>query len=207
MARDSAPEDKLLRLIKGKYKKKQEAPQVVMPEKSQFLKNAAKDVLLKNSIFKPSFLRTFNIVLLAIFIVVGIYFINVVFFSSEKEIPRNFAADNIDGKEKLAYQGGQVRVTPEDYSEISKWMAAKKLFTAPFMEEKSDKESEVDISKRFSLVGIIAGENPQAIVEDNETKKTYYLYEDQGFGDVIVKDFGEGRVVLSYKGREIILVL
>ena len=82
MARDSAPEDKLLRLIKGKYKKKQETPHIVATEKSQFLRDAAKDVLLKNSIFKPSFLRTFNTLLLAIFIIAGVYFINVIFFSS-----------------------------------------------------------------------------------------------------------------------------
>ena len=82
-----------------------------------------------------------------------------------------------------------------------------KLFSSPFTEEKLSKEPEVDISKKFSLVGIIAGENPQAIVEDKEAQKTYYLYKGQGFGEVTVEDVGEGRVVLNYKGREIILVL
>jgi len=59
----------------------------------------------------------------------------------------------------------------------------------------------------ISLVGILSGENPQAVIEDKKTQKTYYVNKGQRFGDVKIKDIKEGKVILDYKNQNYELYL
>ena len=55
------PEDRLLRLIKGKYKKTGETEKTVpIEEKKSIINEATKSVFLNNKVFKPSFFRALN---------------------------------------------------------------------------------------------------------------------------------------------------
>jgi type II secretory pathway component PulC len=64
-----------------------------------------------------------------------------------------------------------------------------------------------DLIKDISLVGIVSGENPQAIIEDKKAQKTYYVSKGQLFGDVQVEDIREGKIIVSYQGQRYELYL
>ena len=59
----------------------------------------------------------------------------------------------------------------------------------------------IDVIKDINLVGIISGENPQAIIEDKKAQKTYYVTKGQSIGEIILDEIQEGKITLNYKGQ------
>lgn len=58
-----------------------------------------------------------------------------------------------------------------------------------------------ELIKNISLVGIISGDNPQAVIEDKAAGKSYYLSQGQYLGEVKIEQIKSDRVQLSHKGR------
>jgi len=63
--------------------------------------------------------------------------------------------------------------------------------------------SKEEILGNLNLLGIISGDNNQAIIEDKTLKKTYFLYKGDSFGDLKVYDIKESVVILDYNGEKI----
>ena len=63
--------------------------------------------------------------------------------------------------------------------------------------------SKEDVIKNLGLLGIVTGDEDQAIIEDKETKKTFFLYKGDSFGEFRVLDIGSKGVILDYKGEKI----
>ena len=64
------------------------------------------------------------------------------------------------------------------------------------------------LSARLSLLGIVAGDPPQAIIEDAQTKKTYFVKTGQPVVEgLVVKEVREERVVLELNGETLELSL
>jgi hypothetical protein len=64
-----------------------------------------------------------------------------------------------------------------------------------------------ELVKDLTVIGIIAGNNPQVVIEDKRTQRTYTLNKGQAFGDFIVDDIREGAVSVSYRGQRFELYL
>ncbi|MFH1381145.1 MAG: hypothetical protein ABIH57_03130 [Candidatus Omnitrophota bacterium] len=208
--RVDSPEDRLLRLIKGKHKKKDDsAGQQEQGRNKSFLKGATKKFFLKNKIFKPSFLKIINRILVIVFIAALIYFVDIFFFNSHKDaVLRIFDGGIPYVKDDSTVEDESLAPKKESFSSFLKDIQGKELFTAPFLKgEKTSPKEVIDISKRFILVGIITGDEPQAIIEDTKTEKTHYLYKGQSVSGVTIKEISTGRVVLEYEGEEFALVL
>ena len=129
-----------------------------------------------------------NIILMCIIGVVAIIFIADVFIFKEKpaEIP--------------VVPAVQVKA-PEPAPQAPKIQPqhiAEKIEEAPVK-----KISKEEILKNINLLGIITGDNNQAIIEDKTLKKTYFLYKGDSFGDLKVYDIKESAVILDYKGEKI----
>ncbi|PIW67187.1 MAG: hypothetical protein COW10_07025 [Candidatus Omnitrophica bacterium CG12_big_fil_rev_8_21_14_0_65_42_8] len=77
-----------------------------------------------------------------------------------------------------------------DMGEIDKGMAAKKI-------------SVDEIKAGLNLLGIITGDNNQAIIEDKNLKKTFFLFKGDKLGELNVYDIKESVVILEYKGEKI----
>lgn len=60
---------------------------------------------------------------------------------------------------------------------------------------------EENMLKDIVLIGVIADENPQAILENKKTQKTFYLRKDQMLEDFKVSDIKEGKVILEREGQ------
>jgi hypothetical protein len=64
-----------------------------------------------------------------------------------------------------------------------------------------------DILKDISLVGIISGDNPQAIIEDKKTQQTLYVTKGQYIGEIQVEDIQEGKIIINYQNARYELYL
>jgi len=65
--------------------------------------------------------------------------------------------------------------------------------------------SKEEIIGNLNLLGIITGDNNQAIIEDKALKKTFFLYKGDSLGELTVYDIKDSTVILEYKGERIIL--
>lgn len=64
------------------------------------------------------------------------------------------------------------------------------------------------LAARLTLMGIVAGDPPQAIIEDSETKKTFFVTAGQMvIEDAVVEQVLDSRVVLTVAGEKIELSL
>lgn len=71
--------------------------------------------------------------------------------------------------------------------------------------EKKPLISKENLVKNLNLLGIITGENTQAVIEDKEKKKTFFLYQGDSFGEFTVYDIKDSEVILDYKDEKIAL--
>lgn len=65
-----------------------------------------------------------------------------------------------------------------------------------------DANASADFIKNLNLVGVIAGDNPQAVIEDKNIQKTFYLNKGEVINGFRVESIEEGKVVLAYKGEK-----
>lgn len=64
------------------------------------------------------------------------------------------------------------------------------------------------LATRLNLLGIVAGDTPQAIIEDTQTQKTYFLTTGQTVVEgAVVQEIRETRVILNLAGEPIELTL
>jgi hypothetical protein len=65
------------------------------------------------------------------------------------------------------------------------------------------KISREEILGNLNLLGIITGDNNQAIIEDKTLKKTFFLYKGDLLGELKVYDIKDSVVILEYRGEKI----
>lgn len=63
--------------------------------------------------------------------------------------------------------------------------------------------SKEELVKDFLLMGIIAGDTFQAIIEDKKTKKTNFLYKGDSLRGFTVYEIKDSSVILDYDGEKI----
>jgi type II secretory pathway component PulC len=97
-------------------------------------------------------------------------------------------------------------VSTKNYDAYSKDIAGKTLFGQSSGAD-AGPAAPVQVSDDLSLVGVISGDNPLAVIENKKTKKTYHLTKGQSFDDYLVEDISEGKVLLDSQGRKISLLL
>ncbi len=80
----------------------------------------------------------------------------------------------------------------------------RRIFTSPAKQEtykEPPKAVSQDLLRDITLLGIVSGENPQAIIEDKKAQKTYYLNKGQFIGELQVTDIREGKITLDFNGQ------
>lgn len=224
MQKDISPEERLLALIKGKGKKAADSAtgqsdlkktRLEMPTKREghfYLSKIFKLSLFKNKVFEPLVLKTINKYLIVISIVLIVYLIFDLFFIKPYKKTQSLISQTYDSRvdSRQAKKESISEAEVKDYSYYSKEISNKKIFAPPSKEDREPSQpskAEEDISSKLTLVGIIAGENPQAIIEDKKSQKTYYLNKGQSFNGFTVEDISDGKVVLDYEGKKTTLFL
>lgn len=197
-----SPEERLLRLIRGQKD--------IAIEKEPDATIAQAKPVVKKSVYSfiPKYLSLLNIqkIMLVVFVASFIYLIFSFFypFFGLREIKLS----QITQQRKL-----EPKIEPEPevkpYEFYLEGIKDRQIFGSVSGQEIERPASAVsaDLIKDINLVGIISGENPQAIIEDKKTQKTYYLNKDQFISEFQVEEIQEGKVILNYKGQRFELFL
>lgn len=189
-----SPEEKLLRLIRTKEK---ESPQ---PE----VKSAAREHRyspIQNYLSLPYFKKFVSWV----FILSSIYLV-ISFIYSWVGL-KKIKLPNVSAEKKEAVEAELKSVVkPIDF--YLEGTRDRQIFesTGIFAGEKPLSKIDTDI-KDINLVGIISGENPQAVIEDKKTQKTFYVNKGQFIGEFRVEDIQEGKIILNLRGQRFELYL
>lgn len=81
------------------------------------------------------------------------------------------------------------------------------VFEAPWEKPASDSQAPadpaLDLSKRLKVVGILLDEDPKAIIEDLETKQTFFLSPKERMGDIVVDEIREDKVIVIFNEEKV----
>jgi len=193
------PEEKLLKLIRANKKLKDMAVLVsdVTPQKhnkklfSINLPHIASGKVVKLVFFISLF-----------YLIVSL--VHPIFALKKIKLPR------IDAKEKTVIKKKmpQAKEAIKSYAFYSLGIKQRKIFSNAAVDlEKPIGTASAELIKDINLVGIVSGENPQAIIEDKKAQKTYYLKKGQFIGQLQLEDILEGKIILSYEGQRYELYL
>ena len=190
-----SPEEKLLRLIRGQKKQ---------PNNTQTIKHGIKiplqDIFTKHRpSFKNSKVLAWILAAAFIYLFVSVLypFIGLKITVSKTEL------------HKPVDSGSDLKTDLKPFEFYQQSAAGRNIFGNISAQDNTAPASAagVDLVKDISLVGIIAGENPQAIVEDKKTSKTYYVTKGQFIADMQVDDIQESKIIVNYKGQKYELYL
>ncbi len=192
MSQEHLPEEKLLKIIRNKESL----------EKAQ-KKNVKKENLgLKESgTTKKTFLRKLNgLTFFLVLILVGFFTYGLLNLREEKKIV-------IDDLEMVEFS--KIKVfddsTQKPYNHYSNLIKTRDIFSRP--EGKSELiDGGSQLEKKFRLVGIVLDGDPEAIVEDLQTRKTLFLHEGDFLKGSKVQQIQEGKIILLVDDQEIELV-
>lgn len=213
-----SPEERLLRIIKGQSKAakagRDKLPQSQgnqLQGKLQLDGQAAgvKAIFRKDALSKLALLQRFNAGLfifwcLLVMIIFVFARIAAMAESSKRHTKGPFIKkDSEADKEKF-------QVLPFAY--YADIILKGKLFKTSLPDVTQDgkmpaKIAPLELLKGYTLAGVITGENPQAILEDKTTKKTYFLNKGQYLEDFKIDDIMEGKVILELEGQRFELSL
>lgn len=193
---NSLPEEKLLRLIRGKKSKLSSAsdgsPAHAAPPAASL---SFKRFFSGRGAGFPAGLRVDSgKILFVLFISSAVYFAAVLVQPWLGRAKRSFLPkDDFSESAEIQIKG----MKPVDF--YLEAVRAKNLFrqtAAPPAARPVVKMAGEDL-KNFILVGVIAGDDPQAVIEDKKNSRTYYVRNGQYVGDFQVQDILEGKIVLS----------
>lgn len=198
----SSPEDKLLRLIRNSKKppaapaRKEEAPKPKGP--GNINAGSALGAKTATAKFRPFF--DAHTTLVWMFVACGAYLVwNLVYpLVGLRNIRLPKPSENpIEEKQNKKSSAKPL----EEYLEAVK---GRRLFSgaAAAQDAAPINVANVDLMKDINLVGIISGDNPQAVIEDKKAQKTYYVTKGQFIGEMQVEDIQKGKIIINYAGQK-----
>lgn len=223
MKSEFSPEEKLLRLIKGAKKKvmpkEEAAPKIGPPESIPKLGKMpapapeAKPKRAKSiSISLPFKLkgintRTLNSIFIVMLVCLLVYFIYDLFYITYAKEGEPEIVMEVEKKISKVEKEDALLIKP--YSFYSSSIGDRNIFTPLQVETEAVATGPTleEIMSNFSLIGIIAGDRPQAIIEDKKSGKSHFLYEGSTVGQVKIVEILDDSVVMEYQGQKFELVL
>jgi type II secretory pathway component PulC len=197
------PEERLLRLIKkGQNKEIPEEKPAVVPgpkAKMRFLPALAIGKYRK-------FINTPKIILTA-FILVSIYLAFAIIYSFTDPKINNSPKINTYEKDAEQTKEPKQQTPPIEYYKAN--ISGRQIFGTSNLDSSGVPAvaAETDSIKDINLVGIIQGDNPQAVIEDKKTNRTSYVSKGQCIGEFKVEDIQQGKIIINYRGQKLELYL
>lgn len=197
-----SPEEKLLRLIRGS--KKTDAlknPAVITGQGRPEIK-PAREILPKKYLSVLSLKKIALVASGVSFLYLIATFIQPIFSSKEIKLPE------LSKDEIVETQAGS-KISPRPFEFYLKGVQGRQIFSSAETTQAKATVGEIDsdLIKDISLVGIISGDNPQAIIEDKKSQKTYYVNKGQFLNGFQVEDIQSGKIILNRQGQRFELYL
>ena len=198
MNSDISPEEKLLRLIRGQKK-----------YKASGLAQAASANKVRGRFNIKFNLPGFKRFLWGMLLVSFVYLLTCILwpwvFKHEKLDVSNIKQETMLGREQEAPEIKQY----EFYQES---IIGRKIFSPLGPQPSEGQKTDLGVSfteriKSLTLLGIVLGDSPQAIIEDKKTQQTYFLEKGKSLESIRVEEIGDGKVTLEFQGQSFDLFL
>ncbi|MFH1338988.1 MAG: hypothetical protein ABIH40_04025 [Candidatus Omnitrophota bacterium] len=201
MKKDYSPEERLLRLIRGEKR--------LEPSKSSSSAGSSSRLRQKlRSKFSQFQIQDIQRLLW------GALFISFLYLLICHVWPlwfrqKDYRAFNIIGEENSGVIEEEIKPEVKPYSFYQEAITGRQIFSSSTAEvaQAQSGSTFTEYIKDLNLLGIISGDNPQAIIEDKKTQKTYFLKRGESFGTIKVEGIGEGKVTLELQGQRFDLFL
>lgn len=226
MAQDFSPEEKLLRLIRGEKKHKDDSAVNKPVHKQNSAEKPTTEIrspkyataILSSADNERRYLKFINAALMIILIVIIAFFVlNFLNLKPQEPLSISHREDSAvkvepQTKNNEKKESGQLsQLMP--FSGYAETVGKRELFKSYRVEAQKEKpaaaklEQVQDKIKDLSLIGIISGDNPQAIIEDRRNQKTYFLNKGQTINQMTLEEIFNDRVILNYEGEKLELTL
>ena len=195
-------EEKLLKLIRrkdqhGKPTAEKEVDKGKAASQGSFLSGL--------KISDQDWLTRINNVLMLVVCISAVYFFAKTFWINQKQADELSFEDKGAIVEPVTQNNLAVEQKPLDYylSIVEK----RNIFNTSFEPAAAKKEAmptqaiQEDPRNSLRLVGIVMDQKPQAIIEDSQSKETFFLFKGDKINEVLIEDIFENKVVLSYGGQ------
>ncbi|MDD2752232.1 MAG: type II secretion system protein N [Candidatus Omnitrophica bacterium] len=193
-----SPEEKLLRLIKGDKNKPVEKKDIPAPKVSVTTQRFKIDLQAKDLI--ALFSGKIKFVLIAVSLVYLIASFVYPLVSS-----KNINLPVISAKAVKEEQTVGIKKESKPFEYYLKDVVGRQIFGDLSEGQEGPGAAavaaEADSIKDINLLGVVLGDNPQAIIEDKKSQKTIYVNRGQFIGQFQVEEIKEGKVILNYKGQ------
>ena len=100
-----------------------------------------------------------------------------------------------------------------EFSEYTEIIKARDIFNPPYDKEVAPPPSQEiskpeqvpvpDLTQQYKLVGILVDNKPVAIIEDLRSKETLFLSQGEHFGEAVLEEIKEGKVVISFQNQRL----
>lgn len=206
-------EEKLLRLIR---KKDKAAAPANRPAQGMDARGAGRKSE-ERPVGKDS-LALWNRIL--VILIIGIWAVILArYFSEEKHRsmnPRSALVDSLDSagkdtpdstRQSPAWRAPLGVVEAKPFEFYAGKIEGRDVFEAPWEKPALDSQAPADpalgLSKRLKVVGILLDEDPKAIIEDLETKQTFFLSPKERMGDIVVDEIREDKVIVIFNEEKV----
>lgn len=217
-AENVTPEEKLLKLIKGKRISSEKAELGARPNFMDKWVTSGK-TFFKTRTFKSSLTdNLYRILKFSVIAIVALFFLDLFIITpysryriSRIKMPPAITVETeaAAGKKEAQAPKTEPKIEPEKpYSYYSKDIAGKNVFKPMAQQEVKIVEDEFKkIRENLTLTGIIAGDNLEAAIEDKLSQKTHFVHKGEQVGEIVVEDVLENKVILNYRGERFELLL
>jgi len=210
MKPNNLPEEKLLRLIRGQRDSYAGDNKMLSAGAGERGKPSFEDASRKFSLENLSF---YNIrwILAAFFSLACVYLIAVfvypVITEQEAKLPQ-------PEPDKQTTRDTDINIDQKPYDFYLKGVSGRQVFKGSSVTGGNQVTNQplngvnaADAAKDISLIGIIQKDNPQVIIEDKKTQKTYYVTKGQFAGEFQVESIEAEKVIINYRGQRFELYL
>jgi len=146
--------------------------------------------------------------LVVVYLVVDTFFITPYFRGEVEAVKVDESFDD-----SIEATGGETKEegsspASKPYSYYAKDVGKRDIFQ-PVAEKgaKVSRDVQKNIKENFALIGVIAGGELQAAIEDKTAQKTYFVYKGDHIDDILIEDILVNKVILEYEGQKIELML
>lgn len=209
MRDDASPEGRLLALIKkARPRKTEDKAGGNHTENRETERKRFRISFSKDAFSGPDILKHVNKYLVFLIAILAVFLITDIVITNPQKRMASLLSGVVEKSSDVGYKKEGPAAQTEDFSKYSGQISARKIFGPPPVQvtQETGKPAS-EIFGNLNLVGIIAGAEPQAIIEDKKSQKTYYLNKGQSFDGITVEDILEDKVNLNSGGRRTTLVL
>lgn len=208
MENKNSPEEKILDLIRnnGVEKKDFSNPNISIEESESKLKIKKDDVILPKKIDggKTNVFMLLNRVLIVVILLALIYVVlSYVYPYKGKAIISKEDELNISS-EGVGESLEQMQPATH-YIDILSKRQMFKMFEVPKPKSAEPQKPKITLQQMlggYTFIGILFGDNPQAVVEDKKTGQSFYLTAGQYLGEIKIDNIEKGKVSVSYDDQK-----